>query len=85
LLVPRILLGLVVPAAAAITAGLPLPAWALGCMFVGEALARAGYYLRLEVQSPGRQARVDLDSRLRGLEDGTGASSVEKEPVRRAS
>ncbi|MCL7971629.1 MAG: 4Fe-4S binding protein, partial [marine benthic group bacterium] len=47
LLVPRILLGLVVPAAAAITAGLPLPAWALGCMFVGEALARAGYYLRL--------------------------------------
>ncbi len=85
LLVPRILLGLAVPAAAAIAGGLPLPAWALASTLVGEALARIGYYLRLEVQSPGRQARVDLDSRLRGPEDRMRGSSVEERPVRRAS
>ena len=64
LAIPRVLLGLVLPAAAWIAWGAPLPAWVLIGAVVGEALGRAGFYLRLSVQSPARQARVDLSSRL---------------------
>ncbi len=60
----RILLGLAIPAAAWITSGAPLPTWVLLGAIVGEALGRAGYYTRLRVQSPTRQARADLASRL---------------------
>ena len=60
----RVLLGLALPAAAWIASGAPLPAWVLLTAIVGEALGRAGFYLRLQVQSPARQARADLAGRL---------------------
>ncbi len=60
LTVPRLLLGLVLPGAAWIVSGAPLPTWVLLGAIAGEGLARAGFYLRLQVRSPARQARADL-------------------------
>ena len=60
----RVLLGFAVPAAMWIGLGAPLPAWTIFTAIVGEALGRAGFYTRLRVQSPARQARADLAGRL---------------------
>ena len=64
---PRILFGLAIPAAAWIASGAPLPTWVLLSALVGEALGRTRYYTRLRVQSPTRQARADLASRLASI------------------
>ena len=60
----RLVLGLVLPAAIWIGSGAPLPAWTILAAIVGEGLGRAGFYTRLRVQSPARQARADLAGRL---------------------
>lgn len=64
LVVPRVLLGLGLPAAAWSMAGAPLPTWVLLAALVGEAVGRAGFYMRLRILSPARQARTDLAGRL---------------------
>ena len=60
----RLALGLVLPAAIWIGSGAPLPAWTILAAIAGEGLGRAGFYTRLRVQSPARQARADLAGRL---------------------
>lgn len=60
----RIILGLVIPAAAWIGWGTPLSAWVIGAAIAGEAVARTGFYGRLNMPRPGAQARADLVSRL---------------------
>lgn len=64
LAIPRLVLGLALPAVAWTVSGAPLPEWVLLGAMGGEALGRAGFYLRLSVQSPARQVRTDLASRL---------------------
>jgi Fe-S-cluster-containing dehydrogenase component len=78
LTVPRILLGVAIPAAAWIASGAPLPTWVLLGAIVGEALGRAAFYTRLRLQSPTRQARADLASRL-------AATSERSQPTIRTS
>jgi DMSO reductase iron-sulfur subunit len=60
----RTTLGLAVPALTWTLAGVPLPVWALAIAFIGEAVARAGFYGRLRIVSPERQIRVDVAARL---------------------
>jgi hypothetical protein len=60
----RLGLGIVVPAAAWVVGGASLPTWALLSAVIGEAIDRAEFYTRLEIVSPARQQRVDLETRL---------------------
>jgi DMSO reductase anchor subunit len=60
----RVGLGIVVPAAAWIAGGTPLPIWALLCAVLGEAVDRAEFYSELEIDSPARQMRLDLVARM---------------------
>jgi Fe-S-cluster-containing dehydrogenase component/DMSO reductase anchor subunit len=61
----RVALGLLLPAMAWVGSGAPPSGWIVGLVIAAEALGRAGFYLRLERRSPARQARLDLDRRLR--------------------
>jgi len=63
----RLGLGLALPATIWIASGAPLPAWTIAAAIAGEGLGRAGFYTRLSVQSPARQARADLAGRLASL------------------
>jgi ferredoxin len=62
--VGRIGLGLLAPAIAWAGQGFPLPLWALAAAFLGEAIDRAWFYTDLEITSPERQMRADLQARL---------------------
>ena len=66
----RLGLGLLVPGLAWAWTGIPLPAWALGAALVGEAGDRAEFYSGLELISPARQLRQDLEARLVSYEAG---------------
>ncbi|MCL7975734.1 MAG: 4Fe-4S dicluster domain-containing protein [marine benthic group bacterium] len=63
----RVGLGFVVPAAAWVIGGTPLTFWALVAAVLGEAIDRAEFYSELEIISPARQQRLDLDARLAEL------------------
>ncbi len=64
LAIPRLLLGLALPAVAWTASGAPLPEWVLLGAIGGEALGRIRFYLQLRVQSPARQVRIDLAGAL---------------------
>ena len=60
----RIFLGLLLPAIAWSVGGAPLGLWVLGAALIGEAIDRAGFYTDLEIVSPARQMRKDLQVHL---------------------
>jgi Fe-S-cluster-containing dehydrogenase component len=72
----RLGLGLLVPGLAWAWTGIPLPAWALGAALVGEAEDRAEFYSGLEIISPARQLRQDLEARLADYEAGPAIRSM---------
>ncbi len=72
----RIGLGLVVPGALWVTSGVPLSAWVLACALIGEAVGRAEFYSRLEIVSPARQLRLDLETRIATYEAGPAIRST---------
>ena len=72
----RLGLGLLVPGLAWAWTGIPLPAWALGAALVGEAEDRAEFYSGLEIVSPARQLRQDLETRLVDYEAGPAIRSM---------
>ncbi len=74
--VARIGLGLAIPGIAWVASGTPLPAWVILSALIGEALDRAGFYSRLEIVSPVRQLRVDLEARLARYEAGPAIRST---------
>jgi len=72
----RLGLGLLVPGLAWAWTGIPLPAWAVGAALVGEAVDRAEFYSGLEIISPARQLRQDLEARLADYEAGPAIRSM---------
>lgn len=72
----RLGLGLLVPGLAWAWTGIPLPAWVLGGAVVGEAEDRAEFYSGLEIISPARQLRQDLEARLADYEAGPAIRSI---------
>jgi hypothetical protein len=72
----RIGLGFLVPGLAWVWTGIPLPTWALGAALFGEAVDRAEFYSGLEIVSPARQLRQDLEARLAGYEAGPAIRSM---------
>lgn len=72
----RLGLGLLVPGLAWAWTGIPLPAWALGAALIGEAEDRAEFYSGLEIISPARQLRQDLEARLADYEAGPAIRSM---------
>jgi Fe-S-cluster-containing hydrogenase component 2 len=60
----RLGLGILVPGLAWAWTGIPLPIWAVGAALIGEAEDRAEFYSGLEIVSPARQLRQDLEARL---------------------
>jgi Fe-S-cluster-containing dehydrogenase component len=72
----RLGLGFLVPGLAWAWAGIPLPAWALGGALIGEAEDRAEFYSRLEITSPARQLRQDLEARVTSYEAGPAIRSM---------
>ena len=72
----RIGLGFLVPGLAWVWTGLPLPTWALVAALFGEAVDRAEFYSGLEIVSPARQLRQDLEARLAGYEAGPAIRST---------
>jgi len=72
----RIGLGFLVPGIAWVWTGIPLPAWALAAAIGGEAIDRAEFYSGLEIISPARQAREDLEVRLAAYEAGPAIRSM---------
>ena len=72
----RIGLGFLVPGLAWVWTGLPLPTWALGAALFGEVVDRAEFYSGLEIVSPARQLRQDLEARLAGYEAGPAIRST---------
>jgi Fe-S-cluster-containing dehydrogenase component/DMSO reductase anchor subunit len=72
----RIGLGLVLPATAWVIGGAPLAIWALIAAVVGEAIDRVEFYSELEIISPARQQRLDLDARLGELRSSSTAPAL---------
>jgi Fe-S-cluster-containing dehydrogenase component len=72
----RLGLGFLVPVLAWAWTGIPLPIWAVGSALIGEAVDRAEFYSRLEIISPARQLRQDLEARLAGYEAGPAIRSM---------
>jgi ferredoxin len=72
----RIGLGFLVPGIAWAWTGLPLPTWALGAALIGEAVDRAEFYSGLEIVSPARQLRQDLEARIAVYEAGPAMRST---------
>lgn len=72
----RVGLGLAVPGIVWIAVGTPLPASVLVAALVGEALDRTTFYSRLEIVSPARQLRLDLEARMESYEAGPAIRST---------
>jgi hypothetical protein len=65
IIVPRVLLGLVVPAVLWLTGGV---AWWLvpALVLTGEVIDRCEYYAEMVIMTPSLQMAIDLETRLRG-------------------
>lgn len=72
----RVGLGLAAPGVAWAQAGTPLPAWILMAALAGEALDRTAFYARLEIVSPARQLRIDLEARVESYDAGPAIRST---------
>ena len=72
----RLGLGFLVPGLAWAWTGIPLPIWAFAAALVGEAEDRAEFYAALEIVSPARQLRQDLEARLVDYEAGPEIRSI---------
>jgi len=72
----RLGLGILVPGLAWAWTGIPLPIWAVGSALIGEAVDRAEFYSGLEIISPARQLRLDLEARLADYEAGPAIRSM---------
>lgn len=72
----RLGLGFLVPGLAWGWAGIPLPIWAFAAALAGEAEDRAEFYTALEIVSPARQLRQDLEARLFDYEAGPAIRSI---------
>jgi len=72
----RLGLGFLVPGLAWGWAGIPLPIWTFAAALAGEAEDRAEFYTELEIVSPARQLRQDLEARLVDYEAGPAIRSI---------
>jgi Fe-S-cluster-containing dehydrogenase component/DMSO reductase anchor subunit len=76
--VGRIGLGFALPAAAWVIAGAPLAIWTLFAVVLGEAIDRVEFYSELEIVSPARQQRLDLDARLAEMRSSSSAPAASR-------